>query len=384
MAEPIRIRDSEDSEQIAGPTVHEAAIRDARVQAQASVENRRLNRLQATSEIVIATAVVLGLVYYAQLPLIVLLVSVLLAFILAPLVDGLQRMKLPRAVGALVAVGLLIAALYGIFYVSFTKAQDFAQEIPKYSGRIRNLVVHVRQKAEKFEKSTQSVMPNSSQNSKAVTVQSASTWERLTNNLGTVSEVALIVSFIPFLVYFMLTWQGHARAHTVRLFKQENRETAHTTIGQISTMIRGFIVGNLLIGLFIGAISTAVFGLLGVPYFYFVGFISGFLSLVPYLGVLLALVPPIAAGLSHVQSTGLIIIGLTVLGLHLFALNVLYPKFLGSRLQLNPLAVTLALLFWGWMWGAMGLVLAIPITGAMKIVFDNVEPLRGAGAWLGD
>jgi predicted PurR-regulated permease PerM len=123
---------------------------------------------------------------------------------------------------------------------------------------------------------------------------------------------------------------------------------------------------------------------LGVPYFYFVGFMSGFLSLVPYLGVLLALVPPLVTAMGHVHSAGLLGIAITVFGLHLFALNVLYPKFLGSRLQLNPLAVTLALLFWGFIWGAMGLVLAIPITAGIKIILDHVEPLRPYGAWLGE
>jgi predicted PurR-regulated permease PerM len=182
----------------------------------------------------------------------------------------------------------------------------------------------------------------------------------------------------------MLSWQEHARSRTVMLFSHENRNTAYVTLGLISTMIRGYIVGNLLVGLFMGTISMVVFGLIGLPYFYFIGYISGFLSLVPYLGVLLAVVPPIAAGLGHIHSTEVIIIVVTVLGLHLFALNVLYPKFLGSRLKLNPLAVTLALLLWGWMWGAMGLILAIPITGAMKIVFDHVEPLNAFGGWLGE
>ena len=75
---------------------------------------------------------------------------------------------------------------------------------------------------------------------------------------------------------------------------------------------------------------------------------------------------------------------LTVFALHLAAMNVLYPKILGKRLQLNPLAVTISLLFWGWLWGAIGLVLAVPIMGATKIVFDHVEPLRPYGTWLGE
>jgi predicted PurR-regulated permease PerM len=372
MGDPVRIRGEQQ-----GGGAAESVDRE-----QARTEVRKLNRLQATSEIVVATAVVLGIVYFAKLPLIVLLVSVLLAFILAPLVDLFDKLRLPRAAGSLIATLLLIGALYGIFYVSFTQAQAFAGELPKYSGEIRKLVVHVRQKAEKIEKSTKGVLPGPGTH--AVTVEPVSVWQRLTSNWGALAETALIASFIPFLVYFMLSWQEHARARTVKLFRQENQKTAYVTMGQISSMIRSFIVGNVLVGLFIGGVSTVIFGLIGLPYFYFLGVISGFLSLVPYLGVLLAVVPPITAGLGHLHTTGIVIILVTVLGLHLFALNVLYPKFLGPRIRLNPLAVTLALLFWGWMWGAMGLVLAIPITGAMKIIFDHIDPLKQAGAWLGE
>jgi predicted PurR-regulated permease PerM len=63
--------------------------------------------------------------------------------------------------------------------------------------------------------------------------------------------------------------------------------------------------------------------------------------------------------------------------------NLLYPKFLGNRMALNPLAVTIGLLVWGTLWGAMGLLLAVPLTAAMKIVFDHVEILRPYGSWLG-
>ena len=121
-----------------------------------------------------------------------------------------------------------------------------------------------------------------------------------------------------------------------------------------------------------------------MPYFYFLGLISGFLSLVPYLGVVLAMVPPIAAGLGEIRSEDILVIVIAVIALHLFSLNVLYPKIIGKRLQLNPLAVTVALLFWGWLWGAMGLILAVPLTAAMKILFDHIEELRPYGNWLGE
>ena len=143
-------------------------------------------------------------------------------------------------------------------------------------------------------------------------------------------------------------------------------------------------MGNFIIGVFLSLCSMAVFGLMGLPYFYFLGVISGFLSLIPYLGLILAVIPPLIADLGHLtMAMSLGIVGV-VLGLHLVAMNVLYPKILGKRLQLNPLALTLALLFWGWLWGAMGLILAVPITGALKIICDHIERLRPYGDWMGE
>jgi predicted PurR-regulated permease PerM len=73
-----------------------------------------------------------------------------------------------------------------------------------------------------------------------------------------------------------------------------------------------------------------------------------------------------------------------VLTLHLTAMNILYPKIVGARVHLNPLVVTLSLMFWGFLWNAAGLLLAIPITAGIKAVCDNVTGLRPYGRFLGD
>jgi predicted PurR-regulated permease PerM len=345
-------------------------------------ESRRLDRIQTFSGVVIAVVLVLAGCYFAKLPLVVLLVSVLLAFILAPIVDLFQKARLPRALAALLAVLLFLAASYGVVYVSYSRAQQFAHELPRYSGEIRKVLGRVHRTSASIQKTAAGVL---SPEAKPQTgVQSSGSWNDMFSSLGSITEVIFATSFIPFLVYFMLTWQSHVRSASVMLFRNEHRQTAYVALGLITAMIRSFLVGNLLVGLFISAVSTAVFGFLGLPYFYFIGVISGFLSLIPYLGVLLAIVPPVLAGVGHIHSTQFAVIVATVFGLHLFALNVLYPKFLGNRLQLNPLAVTVALLFWGWLWGAMGLILAIPLTAAMKIILDHVEHLKPYGAWLGE
>src|SRR5262249_42079169 len=124
--------------------------------------------------------------------------------------------------------------------------------------------------------------------------------------------------------------------------------------------------------------------ILGLPYFYFLGFISAFLSLIPNLGVVLAMLPPLAAGVGTLDGPKLLWIIVITIALHMFAINVFFPKIIGRRLNLNPLVVTIALLVWGWMWGVMGLILAVPIAGALKIVFDHVDSLQRFGAWMGE
>jgi len=328
---------------------------------------------------VIGICGILALCYYGEAVLAVMLVGVLLAFMLAPVVDLLTLIPIPRGLASLIAIVLLMGIIFGVVFYSYNQAAVLIHELPKYTAKLRTEVLRFRQQAEDLE-----VLPPQEEEG-VIHVRAAQDWtDLLTRGFGSASAAFLAVSFVPFLAYFMLTWQQHVRSATVMLFPLESRHTAYVTLGLISAMIRSFMVGNFLIGLVVGLISTLIFALIGVPFFYFVGFISGFLSLVPYIGLLLALVPPMFVGMGHLQVQDFVIILATVFGLHLIALNVFYPKFLGKRLQLNPLAVTMGLLVWGALWGAMGLVLAIPITAAMKIVFDHVESLKPYGAWLGE
>jgi predicted PurR-regulated permease PerM len=344
-------------------------------------------RAGSVAQIVVAVIAVIGLTYLLQLVLVTTLASLLLAFILEPLVGGLARMRIPRAFGALVAVVLMVALAVGLIFFSYGRAVDFATQLPKYSGKIRSTFAVLREQTNQIEESTRSMIasPRVGKTPLAVEVQESPGLSRVISaGGGTLGEIFLAISFVPFLVYFMLTWKEHAHSTTVRLFPKEHRLVAHRTVGRISVMIRSFIAGNVLIGLINALVSTIVFWKLDIPYFYFLGVISGFASLVPYVGVFLALLPPLAAGVGIVNKSGVLVILLTVVGLHVLTLNVLYPKIVGKRLRLNPLAITLSLLFWAWIWGAMGLMLAVPIVGATKIICDYIDPLRGLGAWLGD
>jgi predicted PurR-regulated permease PerM len=127
-----------------------------------------------------------------------------------------------------------------------------------------------------------------------------------------------------------------------------------------------------------------MFWMMHLPYPLLIGPLSGMLSLVPYVGLPLAMAPPLFSALGIHTVPVYILVVVSVALLHLLALNLLYPKIVGSRVHLNPLVVTFSLMLWGFLWDAPGLLLAIPLTAGLKAVCDNVKGLRPIGKFLGD
>jgi predicted PurR-regulated permease PerM len=338
------------------------------------------------AQIVIALVAIVGLLYFLKIVMITSLVALLLAFVLEPLVDQFARIAIPRATGALVAV--VVAAVFagGLGYFLYNQVDSFASQLPQYSERIRQGLARIERPISRLESSTRQ-MANPSKDGRLpvpVQVQEAPAVSRIVvSNFGTIGEFLLAMSFIPFMTYFMLTCKQHAHAATVQLFPEEHRLVAFRTVTRISRMIRSFLVGNLIAGLIGAVCCTVLFGLLGIPFFYFIGIICGFLNLIPSIGALLALLPPLVGGAGILHRSGYLFVVLGVISIHAMTMNVLYPKLVGKRVRLNPLAVILSLLFWAWIWGAIGLVLAIPIAAAVKIVCDHTDSLSGFGAWLG-
>ena len=344
--------------------------------------------IRAASMAQVAVAIIAGIAvfYFARLPLITISVALLIAFILEPIVDGLHKWRVPRSLGSVIAVLLLVAIFAAATYLFYNRAISFARELPKYSAEIHAAIAKFTASTSKIAQSTSKAIrgPKPRQPVPVEVQEGPSVLHFLEGGAGVFGDIALALSFLPFLVYFMLSWKDHAHRATVQLFPKEHRLVAHRTLGRISTMIRSFIIGNVVVGAINSVVSSLVFWQLGIAYPYFIGVISGFASLIPYLGIVLALLPPLTGGIGVLHRAGVIIVVITVLAVHLVTMNVLYPKMVGSRVRLNPLAVTLSLLFWAWIWGGMGLVLAIPIVGATKIVFDHVDSLRPLGAWLGE
>jgi predicted PurR-regulated permease PerM len=290
----------------------------------------------------VSAVALLAFAWLARPVLVALLLAALFAFVLEPIAGTLERLKVSKPLAGATSVAVLLGTLYGVGAVTVGHARGLLGSLP------RDWAHHLR------------------------------------NGLGSPAELATLACVVPLLVYFMLTWRTHVFEALVELFPPVRRTDARGALDTISAIVRHFLVGNLMAGAFVGSALTLLFARLDVPHFLVVGPLSGFLGVVPYLGALFALLPPLAAGAASLTAPQLLGILAAIVVLRAIGLAALYPMFVGGRLNVNPLTILLALLFGGWLWGGFGLLLAIPLAGAMKAVFDQVDSLRGWAMLMGD
>lgn len=183
----------------------------------------------------------------------------------------------------------------------------------------------------------------------------------------------------------MLSWRDHINRRFLLLFPGEDRYIVGKSWSHIGDSTRAFVLGNFLLWIFLSSVSATTFFFLGLPYWPLIGLLSAFFSLIPYVGLALSPVPPVLAALAVPNKFKIVITAMLITAaLHVISMNFLYAKLIGRRVRLNPLVVTIAMMFWGLLWGGVGLVLAIPITAAFKAVCDNVESLEPLGRLLGE
>lgn len=343
--------------------------------------------VSSTSLRIIAAAIVFICLYYASSVVITLICAILIAFVLDPGVVLLERLHVPRWLGSVVVVLLALGLVYLLIYLVYDRAVTFVQDLPPFTAKIKQITVYFQNFFSHIRQSTSSIAASSPEsNLPAIRVQQESGWTRfLMRGIGSIYAFTVTVMFIPFLVFFMLTAKRHLFFSTVNLFPAEHRQQAEDILNAIGQMIRNYVFGNFLVAVVSMALITPVFLIIHLRYAFILGALSAVIDLVPYIGVALAILPPLLIALMQFnEATPIIIIAITIAVVHFISINLLTPKLVGGRVRLNALAVTVAMMFWGWLWGAMGLILAVPITAALKAVCDNVPRLKSIGYWLGE
>lgn len=334
---------------------------------------------------IIAIGIVCAFLYWASSIVITLLLAVLLAYFLDPVVKVLERAHIPRALGALVALLAVTSLLGGLGYLVVDRADQFLADWPRYSAVLRRVATTVDRKLTIVEKQVEAIAPEEERGRPPVrAAESQPVRELLFRGVGSLYSILLVATFLPFLVFFMLAAKRRIWKATMELFPTGNRARVQEALDQVSAMLRSYVAGNALVALILMLATWAFFLVIHMDYPFLAGCVSGLLNLVPYLGAVLAWLPPFLIGMAQWKTVGPYLGVAAMLSFfHIIGLNVLMPAIVGRRVHLSALAVTIALLFWGWLWGAVGLILAIPITATIKVICDHVEGWEPAGRWLG-
>jgi len=352
-----------------------------------SEEPRIAPRAGAISLRIIAAGLVIGFCYWAASVVMTLLLSILIAYFLDPLVEWLERFRLPRVLGSLIALALMTGVLVILGMMTYEGITAFVRDWPtKYQPPIKKVAAEVDRRIRIFEMGVKDIGPEQPElaSPPAVSSSRSSVREILLAGLGSLYNVLLAATFVPFLVFFMLAGKRDLWHGTMQLFPPTDRTQVKLTLEEIAVMLRSYIVGNAMVAGILVVLSTIFFWMIGIDYPLLAGLVSGALNLVPYMGFVLSVLPPLVLGLSKYDNLWPFLWIALVLGFfHLIAVNVLVPALVGRKVHLNALAVTVALLFWGWLWGGIGFILAIPITATVKVVCDRVDRWQPVGRWLG-
>jgi predicted PurR-regulated permease PerM len=357
----------------------------------------------------LSLAVICAALYWGQTVLVPLVLAALLTFLLSPLVARLDRLRVPRIVGVLLVMSLVGAAIGGFGYIVTGQLQSFAAELPQHRqnirAKIRDAVAFTRGGAiEQVQDQVQDTIDEINQAVEEGDGEPRSARERSQEDepvrvavddelpflgnarwLGSVFGAVGTLGLTLLLSIFMLINREDLRDRLVSLSGRPSLVVATKAFADAGATISRYLLMQFIINASMGvAVGVGLF-FIGVPYAALWGLAAALLRYIPYIGPWVAAALPITVSL--VTAPGwqqvALVVGLFVV-LELLSNNVMEPLLYGHSVGLSTLAVIVAAIFWTWLWGAVGLVIATPITACVVVLSRYVPALGAIGRLLGE
>lgn len=344
---------------------------------------------------VLATIALVWALKVAAPVLVPVVFAILVTYILGPSVERLARWRVPRVIGA----GLLLAALVGLLAYGAISMGDAARtwvtQLPETARELtKNLKLSgakplqdVQRAADEFERAKAEAL-GEEQRKQKITVAPVNRSMSDYVVLGSMNVFVFMgeIMFVVFLAYFLLVAGDRYRRKMAKIAGPTLTQKRLTIeiLDEINAQIERFLVVQLIAGVIVGLATWAAFAWLGVNNAGLWGVAAGVLNMVPYVGPIVVTVGSGIAAFLQFQSLAM---AATVGGLGLLITSVegylLMPWLTAKASKLNPVAALIGLAFWGWLWGAAGLFLAIPLMMILKAICDRVEGLQPLGELLG-
>jgi predicted PurR-regulated permease PerM len=345
----------------------------------------------------LAAGLVIALLQMMRPVLIPFFLGALLFYALDPAVDWLERWRVPRAVGAALMLVIVVSACGGLAYSLQTQALTVIDELPtgarklarslrKSPGAADGVIEKVQEAADTLQASKEP--PEATPGVMRVQVENPGfqartfVWSSSVGLLLALNQLVMVL----FLTYFMLLSDQLFKRKLVEMVDSfSKKKVTVRVLEDIAGQIEQFLVIQIVTSAAVALATWGALWMLGLHQAALWGLLAGIFNSIPYYGPLL-----VTAGLSIVGFVQFGQIGMTaaVAGTALLITtlegSLLTPMLLGRASSMNKVAVFAGLLFWSWIWGVWGMLLAVPMMMVVKVICDHVEPLQPVGHLLGD
>lgn len=326
--------------------------------------------------------------YFARPFFLPLVLALLLNLLLSPLVSAMGRLHVPGSLAAGLVVLALVGAVAGSAYVLVEPAAEWIDRAPSSLERVEAKLRRLLEPVERVNRATQEVEklaevqggePGAPQQ---VQVETESLSAAL---LRHASEITVGFAVVLVLLYFLLASGDLFLRKLIRVLPTlEDKKRAVDIARQLQRDLSRYLATVTLINVGLGVCIGVAMYLLDMPNPMLWGVMATVLNFVPYLGAIVGiLVIALVAALSFDGVGPMLLPPLVYFLLTATEGYFVTPLILGKRLTLSPVMILLSLLFWGWLWGITGAVLAVPMLAVLKILCDHLEPLRPVGEFLG-
>lgn len=320
-----------------------------------------------------AAAVVLYFLGSALLPL---FVSCLLAYVLLPLIEWLERRGLSRVAAVASLYALFSAVLLGaILYLVPVIGSEFTSlrsKLPAYSDQIQTRLV-------RFQADLESRFPELKEWNVAGAVTTKSTdyvaqlLQRLPEFILNTFTLLSIFVLIPIFTWYLLVESRAIKKKLVGLFPNRYREVGVNVLDRVDDHLSRYLAGQVVEALVVGVLTAIGYSIIGVPFGLVVGLAAGFMNIIPYVGFLSGAVIASMLTVLEVGFTIKVVEIAAVAGLvHMLDALIIQPNLLAKTSGLHPLTVLVVLLVGGHLFGIWGMVLGIPAVGAAKILLEGI------------
>ena len=358
--------------------------------------------IRSLSLVILAAFAGLFILHWAKAVFIPIMLGLVFSYALSPLVNWMELKRVPRWLGAAVLL-LSILGAAGVTSYALTDeavklveslpaaAQKFRQTLKSRSDNSSSTLETVQKAAAQIEQAAQEGGPPPAANSKgAIRVVVESSRFNIKDYLwtGTLGLVAVIGQFtvVIFLTYFLMVSGNTFRRKLIKLAGSSlsSKKITLQALDEITGQIQRYLQVQLFTSALVGVLTWLALRAVGLENAAVWGIAAGVLNLVPYVGSLITAVASASVGFLQFGSLNMaLLVGGISLFIHTIIGNLLTPWLTSRASRMNPVAVFVGLLAWGWLWGVWGLLLGIPILMIVKAVCDRVDELKPVGEFLG-